>query len=255
MSERTVLVAEALGHWVLAWTLVVLAVMFWIRALRPHRAAVRYSGWLLATFAGAALLPVVIVVGPRASWSELVGLIRAAPAAPSLQERPIALRSWFDNQPTFSRPESVTIPEDRPADRADSASRSGRAEPSSPKIDPPHWSSIDRWLMIAVGVWAAGFLIFTARLCWSAFLIRTLLSQLEPTVPQQLNSELESSCREQGIRRRVRVGTHPEIAAPMCVGLLRPVILWPTLENCPMSWPICIMRTMWSPCWRRSGGP
>ena len=64
MNERTVLLAEALGHWVLAWTLVVLAVAMWIRVQRPRQAAIRYGGWLLATFAGAGLLPVVVAVGP-----------------------------------------------------------------------------------------------------------------------------------------------------------------------------------------------
>ena len=72
MSERTRLVAEAFGHWVLAWTLVVLAVGLWSVVLRPRRASVRYGGWLLATFAGAALLPMVVAVGPRVSWSELI---------------------------------------------------------------------------------------------------------------------------------------------------------------------------------------
>jgi beta-lactamase regulating signal transducer with metallopeptidase domain/peroxiredoxin len=235
MSERMVLIAEALGHWVLAWTLVLLAVMLWICALRPRRAAVRYAGWVLATFAGAALLPVVIVVGPRVSWSEVVGLIRTVSIVNVPSERPIAFRSWFADQPTSFRAELVTTFEDRSADRADSAWPSGRAEPISPKNNPRHRPLTDRWLLIALGVWAAGFLFFAARLCWSAVLIRTLLSKLEPTVPEQLDSELESSCRKLGIRRRVRVGTHPEIAAPMCVGLLRPVILWPTPENCPMS--------------------
>ena len=32
MSEHTRLVAEAFGHWVLAWTLVVLAVGIWVRS-------------------------------------------------------------------------------------------------------------------------------------------------------------------------------------------------------------------------------
>ena len=38
MSERAWLLAEeALGHWLLAWTLVVLAVVLWIRVRRPRR--------------------------------------------------------------------------------------------------------------------------------------------------------------------------------------------------------------------------
>jgi hypothetical protein len=85
------------------------------------------------------------------------------------------------------------------------------------------------------GLCAAGFLLFAARLGWSALRIRSLLARADAVVPAGLEAELEASRRELGIRRRVRIAVHPGIAAPMCVGLLRPVVLWPTLENCPMS--------------------
>ena len=51
--------------------------------------------------------------------------------------------------------------------------------------------------------------------------------------PAGLDAELETSRHELGIRRRVRIAVHPDIAAPMCVGLLRPVILWPTPGELP----------------------
>jgi beta-lactamase regulating signal transducer with metallopeptidase domain len=235
MSERTVLWAEALGHWVLAWTLVVLAVVLWILVRRPRRSTIRYGGWLLATFAGAALLPIVVVVGPRVSWSEVVDLVRRAPAVPDRSDSPSAFRSWFDDQPISFRQESVTAREERLAARAESVLLDDRTEPPSSRVDPPQTPVVDRWLMIAVGIWGAGFLIFAARLLWSAWRIRSLLAGLEPTAPEGLETELESVRRALSIGRRVRVGTHPEIAAPLCVGLLRPVILWPTQENCPMS--------------------
>ena len=44
--------------------------------------------------------------------------------------------------------------------------------------------------------------------------IRSLLAGLEPIAPEGLETELESARRAMGIGRRVRVGTHPEIAAP-----------------------------------------
>ena len=235
MSERTVLLAEALGNWVLAWTLVVLAVVLWIRVQRPRRSAIRYGGWLLATFAGAVLLPVVVAVGPRVSWSEVVGLLRRAPAVPERLDRAVAFRSWFDDQPMSFRPESVAASEDRLAGPAESVLLSGRAEPPSSRVEQPQGPAVDRWLMIALGIWGAGFLLFAARLCWSALRIQSLLATLEPIAAEGLETELESARLALGITRRVRVGTHPEIAAPMCVGLHRPVILWPTQENCPMN--------------------
>jgi beta-lactamase regulating signal transducer with metallopeptidase domain len=235
MSERMVMLAEGSGHWVLAWTLVVLAVVLWIRVQRPRRSALRYGGWLLATFAGAALLPLVVVVGPRISWSKAVGLLRTATAVPEPSDRPIAFRSWFDHQPTSFRPQTVVAGEDRLADRAESDLLSGRAEPPLPEVERPQRRSVDRWLMIPLGIWGAGFLIFAARLFWSARRIQALLAGLEPITADGLETELESARRALRIGRPVRLGTHPEIAAPMCVGLLHPVILWPTHENCPMS--------------------
>ncbi len=235
MSERTVLLAEALGHWILAWTLVVLVVMLWICVRRPRRPAVRYGGWLLATFAGAGLLPVVVAVGPRVSWSDVVGVFRTTSPVHDQSDRPIDLRSWFDDQPTSFRPKSDPVTESHRADHAESVLPSVRAGPPISRVDPPRMASVDHWLTMTVGIWGAGFLIFAARLFWSALRIRLLLARLEPIVPEGLESELESARSALSIARHVRVGAHPEIAAPACFGLLRPVILWPTQENCPMS--------------------
>src|SRR5438034_5030527 len=107
MSEPMRLTVEALGHWVLGWTLIVLGVAVWIGAARPRRATVRYGGWLLATFAGAALAPVVIAVGPLASWREVLRVFPTRPAAAEPSEPTAAFRSWFDGEPAAVRPGSV----------------------------------------------------------------------------------------------------------------------------------------------------
>ena len=142
MSERAWLLAEARGHWLLAWTLVVLAVVLWIRIQRPRGPAIRYGGWLLATFAGAALFPLVVAVGPRVSWSDLLGLLRVAPSVPDQSENSIAFQSWFDNRPTSFRPESVTASEERLADTTETVTRVVFAEqpPSRTGPTPPLWS-------------------------------------------------------------------------------------------------------------------
>ena len=54
-------------------------------------------------------------------------------------------------------------------------------------------------------------------------------------MPSEQEDELHRIRRALGLRRPVRLAVHPEITAPMCVGLLRPVILLPTEENCPMT--------------------
>ena len=62
-----------------------------------------------------------------------------------------------------------------------------------------------------------------------------MLARLDFAVPRELEDRKGDVRHELGIHRRVRIGIHPDIVAPMCVGLLRPVILWPTSENCPMN--------------------
>jgi beta-lactamase regulating signal transducer with metallopeptidase domain/peroxiredoxin len=235
MNERSLLIAEALGHWLLAWTLVVLAVGSGMRVLRPRRAAVRYGGWLLATFAGVALLPMVAWVGPRASWNELLSALRPIRAVPAPEDSSPSFRSWFaDRTPDFRPVELPGMDEPAWLDRAPS-SIDGRpaTSPTVPAAAPG--SAGDRWLWLGLGLWSAGFLAFAARLAWSGWRVRALLARLDFAVSGDLEDQKERVRRELGIRRRVRIGTHPEIAAPLCVGWFRPVILWPVDANCPMT--------------------
>ena len=83
MTDRTRWWVEALGHWGLAWALVVLFVGGWILLCRPRRAVVRYVGWLLATFAGLALLPAIAGVVPASRG--------AMPATASSPVRPVLI--------------------------------------------------------------------------------------------------------------------------------------------------------------------
>ena len=53
--------------------------------------------------------------------------------------------------------------------------------------------------------------------------------------PDDLEGDLQMIRRELGIGRKARIAIHPDIMAPLCVGLLRPTIIWPTANNCPMN--------------------
>jgi beta-lactamase regulating signal transducer with metallopeptidase domain len=235
MNEHVFRITEAMGHWVLAWSLVVLIVGMGMRVLRPRRASVRYGGWLLSTFAGAALLPLVVVVGPRASWRELLAALRPPAAVPAREDPSPSFRSWFADMAPSIRPVEPARTGD--AQRLEAISSSLDERPATQKARPGATSLLppgDRWLLLGLGLWSVGCLIFAARLAWSGLRIRALLARVDFAVPNDLVAQKERMRRELGIRRLVRIGIHPEIVAPMCVGLFRPVILWPGAENCPM---------------------
>ncbi len=235
MNERSFLIAEALGHWVLAWALVVLTVGIGMRVLRPRRAVVRYGGWLLSTFAGAALLPLVAVVGPRASWSELLAALRPPVSVPALAGSSPSFRSWFADTIPSVRPVESPGKDDPPRLEESSLSIEERlATPTTVRAGVTPWPAGDRWLLLSLGLWSVGFMVFATRLVWSGVRIRAMLANLDFAVPRDLEDQKERVRRELGIQRRIRIGIHPEIVAPMCVGLFRPVILWPSAENCPM---------------------
>ncbi len=165
-----------------------------------------------------------------------MGLIRSARTAPDQSDRPIAFRSWFDEQPTSFRPESVAAREDRLADRAESVLLSG---PHRAAVVPSRTTPILRGRSLAHdrrgNLVRPDFLVFAARLfgrpcasgrCWQD------LNRSHPRGSKP--SWSRASCA--GDRAR-RPGRHSpgDLRTPLCVGLLRPVILWPTPENCPMS--------------------
>ncbi|WP_406694466.1 carboxypeptidase regulatory-like domain-containing protein [Singulisphaera sp. Ch08] len=229
MNEHAWEWAESLGHWALAWTLVVVAVGAWIRLGRPSRASLRYGGWLLATFAGLVLAPLVVWLGPWVSWHDAVALVRR-PA--NLAASPVGrFTSWFEGVP------AMAIEGRDGAALAPTASSTWILPPQIPKpvaaVRPR--AEGGRWPELALLIWGAGALVFAVRLGRDAIRVRALLAAATGDVPAELAGELEPARVDLGLRRRVRVGVHPEIQAPMCVGLLRPTLLWPTAAHCPMT--------------------
>jgi beta-lactamase regulating signal transducer with metallopeptidase domain len=234
MSERLWSLIEIFGHWSLAWSVVVGLILLWLRVARPRRAAVRYAGWLLATFAGLALLPVVVKVDPRTSWREILAAVRPTQDAP--HNPPALFRSWFDGMPASAGPRKLaTIDERGPDHFPANAPTTGARQTVTALTAEPQRSAGELWLLIALLVWAAGVAMYIVRLARSVIQVRVLVARLNWSVPLELTAELETLRAELGIRRGVRLAIQPEIAAPMCVGLIRPIILWPAAENCPMS--------------------
>ena len=165
MSERAWQWVELVGHWTLAWTVVVAGVAVWLRLGRPVRVALRYWGWFWATFAGAALAPMVLAVGPLLSWRDALGLIRPGSTPPAGSSARFV--SWFEGYTAVAHHDVPEAPRGRenqqpgpaPESRGQGLAFQASTEPAGPE---------DRWLSIALMAWAAGFAGFAARLAWAA---------------------------------------------------------------------------------------
>ncbi|WP_422927338.1 M56 family metallopeptidase [Singulisphaera sp. PoT] len=239
MNEQTWRWVELAGHWLLAWTLVVLAVAAWIGVARPRRVALRYWAWCSATFAGAALLPIFLLLGPQVSWSEALARINVGvdvgtrPVERKVETSRERFVSWFEGYSAF-------MPREEPQEH-EKAVQQGPAmgamvEASTTEVTMKVGREGNRWASVVIAAWALGFAAFVARLIVAAARVRTLIAEGEAVASShELADEMEASRQALGLRRRVRLIIHPRIKAPLCAGLRRATILWPTRENCPMT--------------------
>ena len=235
MSDREWQWVESLGHWALSWTLVVLAVAAWIRkgsADRTVGPAVRYGAWLWATFAGAALAPIIAGIVPRVSWRDVVASV-AKPPAPR-PPRTAGFRSWFERIAAAGPHDRERAGALAPAPPGPASPPGARAQGSEVRREGRAWDRNGRWIAMALVAWVVGFGVFAIRIGWAWLRVRALLRAGTTAAQPELVSELELAREALGLRRRVRVVVHPEIQAPMCVGLLWPTI-WPAAANCPMT--------------------
>jgi len=231
--------SESLGHWLLAWTTVVVVVAILHLACRPRRSGVRYAGWLLATFSGAALLPVAISVEPMVSWQALLLSFQNPAAHESTKEG--AFRSWFDHPstaelnahpaPLAEATRSLTdisaaaLPGGGLATKAHGDLLAGRNRTT--------W--IEPGVLLALGVWGLGTLGWLTRLALGMFEVRKLVAASTVPASIELKVAWNAARREMGLRRRARLVVHPSIASPLCTGVVRPTLVWPIEAICPFS--------------------
>ena len=221
MNEQIWSLTEMLGHWLLAWSVVVGLILVWLKVARPRRAAVRYAAWLLATFAGMALLPIVVAVGPRTSWRVILTALRPDSSCPPRTSRslPVVVRSnagrrWAETAGDDHRALAGSL-FDEWADECCTRLGCYRTVNTA-------WYARISLASDRSGYVVGGIALFTARLTRSAFQVRTLLARLDWLVPVGLTAEMETLRAELGIRRSVRLAIQPEIAAPCASGLVRP---------------------------------
>ncbi len=205
MNEQAWQWAESLAHWLLAWTVVVGAIAAWLRFTKTRRPSIRYAGWLVGTFAGVALLPVALELSPVISWQEAVSHVGGEGMADAdlLREMAFLFETGDDE---------AAVEASIPSPAADSR---GAGQPRL---------SITTTMLV---VWTIGAALLLLRLLRAAVQVRRLVGQANWPVPTNLLKQYEAIRREVGISRSVRLVVHPEIAGPMCTGIVRPTILWP----------------------------
>jgi len=91
------------------------------------------------------------------------------------------------------------------------------------QVGKPAWPG---WPAMMVGVWMAGFCFLMARFVVGLLQVRAIVCQAMPA--NRSTRETAHHCRkETGLKKPVRMLVSPEVATPMLVGVIRPVILLP----------------------------
>ena len=235
MNEHLSNWGEPLMYWLLAWCLVNLLVAASVLFLRPRRAAVRYAGWLLATFSGVILILFAWDLTPVVSWEQMTGIFQkreATTVSPGLEK----FEYWMSPSdqeiaeltPTiFERKRSPVIP------GSSEVLTEGSTEDNHPKQTVDSASSI--WIIkFLTGVWFAGFLFCLVRLSKAFVHLRRMVSESREPTPE-LHAEFAAMQKALNIRRKIPLLVHAGITTPICLGGFRPTVLWPTPENEQMS--------------------
>lgn len=204
---RVVAWAVFLADWSIRWGLVVAALAAWFAVRPPRRAATRHALCAAGLLAGL-LLPVV----PR--WG---GVAIPRPAAPAVAAgRP---------------PDGPRMPPVRAFDSAsaDAATLDVPPDPARPVLaslpKPGRGAGwVASWAFVAT--WAGAVAIMSIRMIGG----RRWLARLRAGATEvgESSRRLLGECREAlQLTRRARLAAHPDVASPVTLGGLRPLILVP----------------------------
>jgi beta-lactamase regulating signal transducer with metallopeptidase domain len=242
MSEHLVGWGDSVGCWLLAWAVVVVAVAALGAVFRPRRASVRYGGWLLATFSGLGLLLMVLTVSPVVTWGDIASRWGWPPSTP-----PGGLvADSFSGVETDVSPRFVSAPAgivDEPSEVTSAEKQATLGQPiasaaptttepatqAMPVVSKREWSGISASTIF--WVWLAGVCFFLGRLARHGWLANRLVGRGLTSISRETKDAYQATCRRLGMVRNVRLAAHDEITTPVCVGAVRPVILWPAADK------------------------
>jgi beta-lactamase regulating signal transducer with metallopeptidase domain len=214
--------------WSLRWALLIAFVAAWFAWRPPRSAAVRLAVCQLALVAGLAL-PLVPhlwkgqLLPARQSadvTQSVLGLSPADPRDASLERagaRPAVRKTATPPRPLVSLPhegQQAEIP--LPS-----------VLPSRPFVRTPEPLGLWRiTVLVAAGLWAVGAGVQLLRLLAASIWLKLLCRGAR--LPHRRSQELFECCRQElRLRRTVRLGIHPGVAAPLMVGGWRSTVLVP----------------------------
>ncbi len=230
MTQNDWFLMESLWHWLGAWSVVIAAIVLWVFLGRVRRSGLRYLGWVLATFAGVLLLPVVAAIGPAVSWQTL--FTQAEPPPMAAAAEPVQYEPWFAEQPNVIL-DAAPLPPPTEAASSPATLPVGGSESVIPESDSAisggnSSHSIVWWL---TAVWGAGCLVGCLRLLICSVGVWRLIAASRAPESAELAADFARVAEELGIRRRVRLLVHPNLTSPVCTGLFRACVIWPAAEG------------------------
>jgi beta-lactamase regulating signal transducer with metallopeptidase domain len=215
-----------LGSWSLRWAVLIAALGIWFVLWPPRQAALRLAACQLVLVAGLAL-PLV----PR-WWG--TGMLPAWWVATADEVAPGRLTTELPDpllRPSIAAPaKAIVAPPSRPAAGADVGGLDGPAVElsSSAALQAAEPLGLVRIVvLIAAALWSVGTCVLLIRLIAGAIWLSRLRRSAVQPLPQ--SQDLFDRCREEiGLRRAVRLGIHPALAAPVFVGGWRAWVVVPT---------------------------
>jgi beta-lactamase regulating signal transducer with metallopeptidase domain len=195
-----------------------------LRLVPRRSSAATNARYLLATAALVAL-PVAAVatfasVEPGVNPAAAEATSDAASATASRSSRDGAARpASAAHAPTIVLPPHLATAAARPAARASFATVTAAASAALDHLRP--------WLPAIAGAWLAGALLAAGRMTIGYWLTRRMVARGEPLADGRFQASVERWRRAIGIDAAVRVLASAAVEAPVVVGWLKPVILWP----------------------------
>lgn len=176
-------------------------------------ASIRRAGWGLA-FAGLFLLPFGAVFLPPVPLSE--GIEHLSSSSRS-QHVPV------DIEPLFSRSKGEQSPREGPHEEK-STEVVERSTADTTSNEEAVWG----WTMILCAVWGAGASFLSLRIGIGHVQIWRLRREARTVKRPEWTRLVRRLKRKMGIRRPIPLALHDGVAAPMCTGLTRPMLLLPS---------------------------